>query len=331
MKKKCLLVLLLLVVILTGCSKSKDDDIVLKLKQKIDNLDSYYIEGELKLYNNEDTYTYNVNVSYKKDNKFKVLLKNTINNHEQIILRNNDGVYVLTPSLNKSFKFQSEWPYNNSQSYLPQVILKDIENDKERKITKKDNKYIITTKASYSNNKELIKQDIILDDEYNIKEVNVIDENGNIGIKMIFNKIEENKNFDENYFKVEDNTKTEETIKTVSKIENITYPLYIPENTFLSNKETMKLDNGERVILTFKGDKPFMLIEETVSKEEEFITIPTYGEPCMFADTIGAMSDKSISWISNGIEYYVTSETMGSEELLNVAKSIGAMPVAVTK
>ena len=153
MKKKCLLVLSLLVFLFTGCGKERNDDLVLKLKDKINNLDSYYVEGELALYNNEDKYSYDVFVSYKKDNNFKVLLKNKVNNHEQIILRNNDGVYVLTPSLNKSFKFQSEWPYNNSQSYLPQIIIKDIEEDKTKEIIKNDDEYIIKTKANYSNNK----------------------------------------------------------------------------------------------------------------------------------------------------------------------------------
>lgn len=329
--KKYLAVLFLIIFLVSGCSKKKDDNIIKNIKQKIENLDSYYLEGKLELYNSEDTYTYDVKASYKKDNNFKVLLKNNVNNHEQIILRNNDGVYVLTPSLNKSFKFQSEWPYNNSQSYLLQTILKDIENDKERIITKQGDMYIISTKVRYSNNKELVKQDILIDNNCNIKEVKVLDENGNVGIKMTINSIEEDKNFDEYYFRVEDNMKTEETVNLVSKIDNITYPLYVPQNTYLSNKEEIKLDNGERIILTFKGESPFMLIQETVSKEEEFITIPTLGEPCMFADTIGTISDQSVSWISNGIEYYVTSETIGSEELLNVAKSIGAMPVATIK
>ena len=332
MKKKCLMLLFLAVFIFSGCSKSNNEDVISKLNEKINNLDSYHIEGKLELFNSEDTYTYDVEVGYKKDNNFRVVLKNNINNHEQIILRNNDGVYVLTPVLNKSFKFQSEWPYNNSQSYLFQTLLKDIENDKEKQVTKKDNMYVITTKVKYSNNKELIKQEIHVDEDYNIKEVNVYDDKGNIGIKMSFNKVEENPNFNDTYFRVEENMKTNETFtQTTSKIENITYPLYIPENTFLSNKEVIKLDNGERVILTFKGEYPFMLIQETVSKEKEFITIPTLGEPCLFADTVGAMSDQSISWISNGVEYYVTSEVIGGEELLNVAKSIGALPVATVK
>ena len=171
----------------------------------------------------------------------------------------------------------------------------------------------------------------MVDKDHNIKEVNVMDDKGNIGIKMKFIKFEENKDFNDNEFKIEENMQTEEKVEETSKIENITYPLYIPENTFLSNKEVINLDNGERVILTFNGESPFMLIEETVSKEENFITIPTIGEPCLFVDTVGTIGDKSVSWISNGIEYYVTSETMKSDDLLNIARSMGAMPVAQTK
>ncbi len=47
-----------------------------------------------------------------------------------MILKNDDGVYVLTPALNKSFKFQSEWPENSSQAYLFESLVKDITEDK---------------------------------------------------------------------------------------------------------------------------------------------------------------------------------------------------------
>ena len=46
-----------------------------------------------------------------------------------------DGVYVLTPSLNKSFKFQSDWPYENSQIYLLNALIKDIEKDSKKEKT----------------------------------------------------------------------------------------------------------------------------------------------------------------------------------------------------
>ena len=80
--------------------------------------------------NNESSYKYDVKSIYKESNHFKVELTNKTNDNKQIILRNKDGVYVVTPSLKKSFKFQSDWPYNNSQIYLLQSIVQDIKNDK---------------------------------------------------------------------------------------------------------------------------------------------------------------------------------------------------------
>ena len=107
-------------------------------------------------------YTKKWSESAKKDN-YKVELTNTVNNHEQIILRSADEVYVITPSLNKSFKFQSEWPYNNSQIYLLQPIVNDLEADDNVTLKKDGNNYILTLKANYINDRSLIKQKVYLD------------------------------------------------------------------------------------------------------------------------------------------------------------------------
>ena len=48
----------------------------------------------------------------------------------------------MTPSLNKSFKFQSEWPYNSSQAYILSSLLKDLENDSNVILEEKEDKYI---------------------------------------------------------------------------------------------------------------------------------------------------------------------------------------------
>jgi hypothetical protein len=89
----------------------------------------------------------------------------------------------------------------------------------------------------------------------------------------------------------------------------------------------MAKTSGERIFLNFEGDKPFVLVEETATKEEEFTIIPTYGEPAMLVDTVGAIADNSVSWISNGLEYYVASDAMSIEELVNIATSINTIPV----
>lgn len=314
---------------MTGCFKKGSSDIVETLTKKIEKCDSYHITGELEIINNEDSYLYDIDVSYTKEDNFRVSLKNKTNNHEQIILKNNEGVFVLTPSLNKSFKFQSEWPYNNSQSYLLQTVLKDIKNDNSKKIEEENDQYVVTTTVNYSNNKNLVKQKIYVDKKGNVKKVEVLNSEDVIKMKMTYKNIDYKATFDKNYFDLDQNmsynSKTE--METVKEIEDVIYPMYMPENTYLESQDTVALEDGERVILTFAGDSPFMIVEETVSLEDEHVTVPVYGEPEMFLGTIGSVTENSASWIVNGIEYYAVSDTLSSDELLQVVNSISVMPV----
>ena len=116
--------------------------------------------------------------------------------------------------------------------------------------------------------------------------------------------------------------------KNVSNmIDDIIYPLYIPTGTVLVSQEKVSKEDGERIILTFDGEKPFLLVEETSSVDEDFSVIPIFGEPDFLNDTVGAITDNSISWSSNGIDYYLVSDVMGRVELVEIANSISSIPV----
>ena len=119
---------------------------------------------------------------------------------------------------------------------------------------------------------------------------------------------------------------TEEEAVETSAIDDVVYPLVLPEGTKLSNEEKVDISGGERVILTFSGDKPFLLVEETVKAMDEFTVIPTMGEPVMFMDSLGVLSDNSINFTSGGINYYLVSDVMNQDELLEVANSINVLP-----
>lgn len=377
MKKKLLFLIMIIgVFAISGCGKNSESDVIKDLTKKINDSKAYYVDGTLEIVNNEDVYTYNVNVSYKEKDNYKVSLVNIVNNHEQIILRNSDGVYVVTPRINKSFKFQSDWPYNNSQVYLLGPLLDDITNDANRTFEKVNDGSKIIVAANYPNNSKLVKQEILLDKSNNIKKVTVFDNNGTAQITMKFNKIDLNSKFNDNYFdlkqiidikedntdnttnrennsdenknttdnKVEDNSTTENNntnvnenknedkksseTKQTSSIEDVIYPMYIPANTYLSNKEKVSKDDGERLILTFDGDNPFMLIEETVTYEKEHLIVPTYGELEVMASTVAIVNDNSVNWIDNNIEYYVVSDKLSKSELLDIARSISVLPVS---
>ena len=322
--KKMFVFLIISVFLFVGCVKNNKEDVVKKLFDKIEKTESYNLQGTLEIISNENSYFYDVSVAYLKENNFRVSLKNKTNNHEQIILRNDDGVYVLTPSLNKSFKFQSEWPYNSSQSYLLHNLLNDIKSDADYFIEEINNEYVINTLVNYSNNKELLKQKIYVDSDSNIFKVEVLDSNDLVKMRMDFHNIEYSGNFDKDYFKLDNNmnVSSEETndLSSVSKLDDVIYPMYIPQNTYLSTQDKVAKEDGERVIMTFSGDHPFMLIQETVSINNDVVSV--YGDPFQLADSIGVLDDSSLTWINDGIEYYLVSNSLDKEQLVSVANSL---------
>ena len=205
------------------------------------------------------------------------------------------------------------------------VLIK--EPGKEPTIEEIDDTYVFTTKVNYSNNNELAKQKITFDKDLNPKSVVVLNNNDEIQMQMKFNSIDYNATYDENYFTLQGNMQNTTIETTNSTLDSIIYPMYIPENTQLSGQEKVTTENGERIILTFSGDNPFTIVQETAQAAEELLTIPMYGEPYIVTDTVGALSDNSVTWVSNGVEFYVVSDILGSEELLEVANSINTLTV----
>ena len=357
-----------LMLILTGCGKKNPENLVSKFKKNVNNAKSYILKGNMEILSNEETFTYSLEANYLKDDYYKVTLVNQTNNHEQIILKNKDGVYVVTPTLNKSFKFQSEWPENSSQSYILSSLVNDIENDKDMSLEEVEKGYVIKTKVNYPNNSELSYQKIYYDKDMNLEKVEVYNNEDIVNIKVIFSSINLKGRLEEEDFSLEDlidissqneskdkesnkqnngeaeykNTETDtktntensgknekecETeacdIKSSNILDSIIYPLYIPSETYLSNSEKVNTDVGNRVILTFAGEKNFVLIEEVANVSEEFEIIPVYGEPVMLSDTIAAKSANSMYWTSEGLSYYLTSSDLSTEEMVTIAESLG--------
>ena len=162
-----------------------------------------------------------------------------------------------------------------------------------------------------------------------LKEAIVLDSDDVPNMTLKVKDIDFSPSFKNNYFEIDtimSTVSTEEEAVETSAIDDVVYPLVLPEGTKLTNEEKVDISGGERVILTFSGDKPFLLVEETVKAMDEFTVIPTMGEPVMFMDSLGVLSDNSINFTSGGINYYLVSDVMNQDELLEVANSINVLP-----
>lgn len=326
--KKILLLFFFSIFLFAGCGKYGEKDVINDFSKKVDDAKAYYIDGTLEIVNNDNVYNYDVEVAYKEKNYYRVSLTNTSNNHTQVILKNDDGVYVVTPALNKSFKFQSDWPYSNSQIYLLESLVQDIKDDDDRIFKETKDGYSFMTAVNYPNNRNLVKQKINLSKKLKLKKVQVYNSDSVICMTMEYKKIDYSPTFKKNYFSLNTVMKTysvEDTVEQTGVLEESIYPLMIPSGTRLTNEEKIDKGNGERIIMTFDGEKPFLLVEETANIENEFTVVPTYGEPYQLMDTLGVMTNNSLNWTTNGIEYYLVSDVLNQEELVEVAQSIGVV------
>ena len=326
--KKILLLFFFSIFLFAGCGKYGEKDVIKDFSKKVDDAKAYYIDGTLEIVNNDNVYNYDVEVAYKEKNYYRVSLTNTSNNHTQVILKNDDGVYVVTPALNKSFKFQSDWPYSNSQIYLLESLVQDIKYDDDRIFKETKDGYSFMTAVNYPNNRNLVKQKINLSKKLKLKKVQVYNSDSVICMTMEYKKIDYSPTFKKNYFSLNTVMKTysvEDTVEQTGVLEESIYPLMIPSGTRLTNEEKIDKGNGERIIMTFDGEKPFLLVEETANIENEFTVVPTYGEPYQLMDTLGVMTNNSLNWTTNGIEYYLVSDVLNQEELVEVAQSIGVV------
>ena len=365
--KKYLLLFIIGILFLTGCGKYDENDAMKDFSKMVNDTDNYSLKGNLEILSNEDSFKYDVEVAYKEGDYYKVNLKNTTNDHEQIILKNDDGVYVITPTLNKSFKFQSEWPNNSSQAYILSTLLHDLENDNEKTFAEKDDTYIFTTSVNYPNNRNLVKEKITLDKKMNLKQVEVLDSDNTTIIKFKVSSFDKNSNFKKSYFALDNNVKneikeenTDETNKNASEEENVNentqnnttnegdvnaeentsesdeassliddviYPMYLPENTKFESEEKVSSEGSERVILNFEGDKPFTLIQETSAVSDEFEIIPVYGELTFLDSSFGVLTNTSLNWTDNNKEYYLIGENLSEEELIQIASSTSSVAI----
>ncbi len=322
-KKQILLILLLFCILLiTGCKDSPKK--IKDFPEIVNNLESYKVTG--KLYSMFPTGTKEslITVYYQKPEKYRVEIDNSTNGDKQIILKNNEDVHILLPSVNKSFKLRSGWPINSSYPYLLQSLTKDYVNDDNKLITKEDKTTSVEMKTKMFDNAAVSKEKVIFNNETGLpEEVQVFDEMNNLVSRFVYMKIEENIKLDETLFiKNETMTSSFETYGTIEYQREKTYPTYYPLDTTLSQEKVIVNNNERTYIMTFNGDTNYTIIEQEVIKKELETIQYVDGDIYILGDAAAILSNSIITFFQSGMEYTVASNDVKTLEMLKMAYSL---------
>ena len=191
--------------LLSACGTKDAESVVKELDKFINNMESYQGSGTMTLHTGQQPLKYQVEVSYQKPEHYRIKLTNEEKDITQIVLRNDDGVFVLTPKLNKVFRFQSDWPQNQGQVYLYQTLIQSILIDGSRQFTVNEDTYVFDVMATY-NNGSLARQKIWLNkSDYKPVQVEVSDTNAVVMVDVKFDSFEFGPNFDKSVFDTEAN------------------------------------------------------------------------------------------------------------------------------
>lgn len=324
-----LLVALAAILALSACGSKSQEDVANGLSKKVKELKGYKASAKMTLQMGSDPQSYDIDIWHNKPGMYRVHLKNAVKEQSQMILRNSEGVFVLTPALNKSYRFQSDWPQNSSQAYLYESLVKDVLEDKQASFKTTKDHFVFETKTRYQNSKLLPIQEITFNKNLEPVRVKVMDTDRKAVVTVDFKKVTFNAKFDKDAFDTKRNmtgARLEVPASSQSQESEFTVKYVMADipGIELQEEKAVKTGSGKRVVLVYGGkDKKFTLIQEKAEVVQAASAVSDIaGEMVDLGFAIGAMTANSIVWNDGGIEYMLASNDLTPEEMVMAAKSV---------
>lgn len=316
------------VFLLAACGKASQEDVVQKIGEKWGETKGYELTASMEIKTGNEPRTYDVKVWHTKPDFYKVEVTAEDEDITQMIVRNEEGVFVVTPALSKTYKFQSDWPKQNSQAYLIGALAEDIQADKALKMESGEDAYVLTAATRSTDKSGMATQLVTVDKKSMLpKSVAILNEAGEEQITITFNDVKlgvTHKKEDYAVEKFQENKEKEAASADITNSEAFQthYPILQWDHTKLVDSQTIREDGVERVILTFEGEKAFTLMQQPATATASTVPVFAPGDPADLGFGIAAITDNSISWERDGIEFFIASNKLTREELIEVAASV---------
>lgn len=301
-----------------------------QLKDLKTNVDAYHMEGNMQIGEGEEVRNFYVSVDYFKDenDNFRISLTDKDINQEQILLRNSDGVFVLTPVLNQVYTFESDYPLNTPKPYLYHSFINALESDYD--VTSNVDGYTITYNVNYDNEPTWVKQEIKLSQDMKPVWTYIYDNENKIVAKVIFNNVDFAPTYEDDYFSVDSNMNIAKENVSSSHISTSIddLPLIPAVDTVSSTlKEQTKITdkNGKiSYILTYSGNKSYTVFQSLVesSEGEDYQSISVSGQVVDTMYGIGFMNGKCLKYLYHDISYEIYSSDLSVSEMVNVVTNM---------
>lgn len=308
-------------------SEGKVDD---KLKNLETDMKTYHMEGTMQIGEGEDVRNFYVVVDYENDttDNFRISLTDKDINQEQILLRNSEGVYVLTPVLNQVYTFEGDYPLNSPKPYLYHSFVDALNGDYE--VTSNVDGFTVTYDIKYDNEPTWVKQEVKLSKDLKPVWTYVYDNENKIVAKVIFTNVDFAPVFDDKYFTVDSNMSiAKENISdshVSTTIEDLPLIPVVDSSSSTLQEQTKITDNSGKVsyILTYSGVKSYTVFQTLVEshKSEEYKSIKVSGTLIDTLYGIGFMNGKCLNYLYHDVSYEIYSNDLSVAEMISVVTNM---------
>lgn len=320
-----LLAMGLAVGLVAGCGAPSKQNVVSKLQTQAEALDAsnYQSTATMTVQMDNGSQTYYVETSYESPEVYKIALGDANKHINQIIVKNQNGMFIVSPSLQKVFRFNGNWAQNQGHIYLYDQILQQIVKSADQaKIASASNQYTITLPVTPQND-VVTTQKVSITNSLEPKQVVLLDKNDKAVVTIDFNSFTKGVKFSNTDFDPQKLATSGQPAKTTIATGPVMEMGYIePTQTFGDKMDILQPQEND-TLLHYAGPHGFTLDEARptsgVTGLPDAQLVDLYGVPGVLSQSSDGVSQ--LIWFNAGMEYSLTSSQLSLSQMQDVAIS----------
>lgn len=316
----------LAIALLSGCGSPSQGAMVSKLKSQTQTLEqqNYTSTAMMTVQSDNSSQTYFVRTNYEGPNEYRIELGDSNKSINQIIVRNQSGMYIVSPSLQKVFRFNGNWAQNQGHIYLYDQILQQViqsAGSKAVKMTRGNGTYTFEMPVTPAS--DVVAKEKVEVDQKTLKPEQVIlyDKQNTAVVLIKFTSFQTGVKFDKADFDPYQ-LASSGTAKTTAAAEQSQFGYILPSVLFNDKLAVAEPEAQDDYVLRYTGPYAFTLSEFRPSPGPDGLPsaqlVDLYGVPALETTAGNA---KQLLWIANGVEFSLVSSHLTDAQLTAIAMS----------
>jgi outer membrane lipoprotein-sorting protein len=315
--------LLILSLTLVGCGKQDQETVLKDLTDLKTHLKSYESKATMTVTANNSQQKYFIETWYQAPHYYRIALGNDQNQITQVIVRNDDGIFVVSPQLKKSFRFKGDWAENQGHVYLYHAAIDRVLQAQDKKFSAENGSVSFTMKMEPENPLVSTQRVTLKENGYEPQQIALLDKDNKAIVSVDFDSFKTGVEFKKDAFTPESamamapsGTKP---VLAGAKDFGVIEPRYVPSGAKLLEPQ----ETQSSVMLRFAGKDPFTIIEQRPKAVDSNLyngqVVDLWGSTAVLTGNEG--DTRTLQWFHDGVEFSLTGK-MTSGEMIKVAQSM---------